>query len=193
MNRIEFLAAQLRQDEPDLPTDRARVQAAVAVILSPDPDALLLIRRAEHPGDPWSGQMGLPGGRRSPGDADLRTTAMRESAEEVGLDLTGARLLGLLDDHAPTTTMLPPILVRPFVFLLPGRSRPKLKRNAEIADASWVNLDLLLAPGVYGAYRVSAQGISMERPGYRLPQGIVWGMTERILTPALRALEIIDN
>jgi len=193
MNRIEFLAAQLRQEEPDPPTDGARVQAAVAVILSPDPDALLLIRRAELPGDPWSGQMGLPGGRRSPRDADLRTTAMRESAEEVGLDLTGARLLGLLDDHAPTTRMLPPILVRPFVFLLPGRGRPELKRNAEIADASWVNLDLLLTPGVYGAYRVSAQGISMEQPGYSLPQGIVWGMTERILTPALRVLENIDN
>ncbi len=195
MNRIELLAARLRQDESDPPLVGTRVQAAVALILVPDPDALLLIRRAEHPRDPWSGQMGLPGGRRSPDDPDLRTTAMRESTEEVGLDLSRARLLGLLEDHAPTTRMLPPILVRPYVFLLPpsGEGRPVVRPNVEIADASWVDLDRLLAPGVYGAYRVTAQGRTMERPGYRLPQGIVWGMTERILTPALRAIGLAND
>ena len=41
--------------------------AAVAVVLTPDPDSVLLIRRAERTGDPWSGHMALPGGRREAG------------------------------------------------------------------------------------------------------------------------------
>ncbi|MCA9639821.1 MAG: NUDIX domain-containing protein, partial [Myxococcales bacterium] len=70
--------------------------AAVAAVLRPtDADTeVLLIRRAEHEGDPWSGHMAFPGGRHDPTDPDLLTTARRETLEEVGLDLSRrARLL----------------------------------------------------------------------------------------------------
>ena len=76
---------------PDPPTN----WAAVAVIVAPDPDAVLLIRRAERSGDPWSGHIGLPGGRLDPADQSLRDTALRETREETGL--RGA-LLAPLDE-----------------------------------------------------------------------------------------------
>ncbi|HYN43940.1 MAG TPA: NUDIX domain-containing protein, partial [Thermoanaerobaculia bacterium] len=66
-----------RRDD-DVPVTR---KAAVAVILR-DGDGgveLLFIRRAEHPRDPWSGQMGLPGGRVDPGDASPLAAALRET------------------------------------------------------------------------------------------------------------------
>src|SRR5512138_157863 len=81
----ERLAARAVLPEDDDPALR---WAAVAVVLVPSPDAVLLIRRAERPGDPWSGHMALPGGRRESGDADLVATAIREAAEELGLALT---------------------------------------------------------------------------------------------------------
>ena len=84
------------------------IWAAVAVILAPDPDALLLIRRAERAGDPWSGHMALPGGRQEPTEPDLFTTAVRETAEEVGLTLGRRNLIGALDDVVPRTPVLPP-------------------------------------------------------------------------------------
>src|SRR5262245_34151321 len=64
-------------------------RAAVAAILLPRDDTfeILLIRRAERPTDLWSGHMAFPGGRRSPEDRDLLATAVRETEEEVGLDL----------------------------------------------------------------------------------------------------------
>ncbi|MEP6687797.1 MAG: NUDIX domain-containing protein, partial [Gemmatimonadales bacterium] len=89
------------------------------MVLVPSPDAVLLIRRADRAGDPWSGHMALPGGRREETDPDLVATAVRETFEEVGLSLAPADLLGSLDDVVPRTPVLPPIAVRPYVFALP--------------------------------------------------------------------------
>jgi 8-oxo-dGTP pyrophosphatase MutT (NUDIX family) len=160
--------------------------AAVAVVCVPDPDAILLIRRADRAGDPWSGQMGLPGGRQGAEDADLLDTAIRETAEEVGLALGRAQLLGVLDDLTPRTALLPRIMVRPHVFLL--EARPPLFPNHEVAAAHWVDLAAFHAPGVYGDWDVAALDRTARFPGFRLPEGIVWGMTERILTPLLAQL-----
>src|SRR5262249_34398676 len=87
--------------------DEVRGRAAVAAILREPAGALggdpevLLIRRAERKGDPWSGHMALPGGRMATGDADLAATVTRETLEEIGLDLGAhGRLLGQLDDIA---------------------------------------------------------------------------------------------
>ena len=75
-------------------------RAAVATILREGLEGpeVLLIRRAENPRDPWSGHMAFPGGREAPEDRDLLATAVRETHEEVGLDLQrSAHLLGRLD------------------------------------------------------------------------------------------------
>src|SRR5260370_1555175 len=97
--------------------------AAVAVILRDGDEGLeaLFIHRAVRAGDTWSGQIAFPGGRRDPGDADLLATAIRETMEEVGVDLSGAERLGVLDDLYPRTPVLPPAVVRPFVFALTSR------------------------------------------------------------------------
>ena len=156
------------------------IWAAVAVILAPDPDSLLLIRRAERAGDPWSGHMALRGGRQGPDEPDLFTTAVRETAEEVGLTLGREHLIGTLDDVVPRTPVLPPIAVRPHVFAL--SHRPLLSLNPEVAAARWVPLDVLLHPEIYDSVRLDIRGESREFPAYRLDDAIVWGMTERILS-----------
>jgi 8-oxo-dGTP pyrophosphatase MutT (NUDIX family) len=156
------------------------IWAAVAVILAPDPESLLLIRRAERAGDPWSGHMALPGGRQDPDEPDLFTTAVRETAEEVGLTLSREHLIGTLDDVVPRTPVLPPIAVRPHVFAL--SHRPLLSLNPEVAAARWVPLDVLLHPEIYDSVRLDIRGESREFPAYRLDDAIVWGLTERILS-----------
>jgi 8-oxo-dGTP pyrophosphatase MutT (NUDIX family) len=154
--------------------------AAVAVVLVPDPDAVLLIRRAEAPGDPWSGHMALPGGRRSPDDLDLAAAAIRETAEEVGVPLRRDALLGTLDDIAPRTPVLPPIAVRPFVFRLAARA--DLTLNHEVAAAAWVPLEILRHPDTYQTITLHLHGSDVSVAAYRYEQAVVWGMTERILS-----------
>ncbi len=159
-------------------------EAAVALILRPlaDDDAeVLLIRRAVRAGDPWSGQIGLPGGRFEPDDASLEATALRESFEEVGIDLRAdGRVLGALDEIRPRTPVLPPIIVRPYVVVL-DRSAA-LVLSDEVAEARWVRLRELLVPGARVNTTVTVRDHRMQVDAYRHRDFTIWGMTERILT-----------
>ncbi len=177
---LQHVAARLAAHRPIAADDPGVIWAAVALVLVPAPDAVLLIRRAERPGDPWSGQVGLPGGRRDPADSDLLATAAREAVEEVGLVLERQACIGVLDDVAPRTPVLPPVAVRPFVFALPRR-RP-LALNPEVASAHWVALDRLRDPATIRPYSLTLRGELRTFPAYHIDELVVWGMTERILS-----------
>ena len=160
--------------------------AAVAVVLLDGVAVsggleVLLIRRAERAGDPWSGQIALPGGRHEARDPDLLTTAMRETREETGVDLASAERLGALDDLYPRTPTLPPVVVRPFVFLL--ERRPALIPSDEVQRAFWLPLARLGEPGIRREITLTLRGIERTFPAYLVDDEVIWGMTERILTP----------
>jgi 8-oxo-dGTP pyrophosphatase MutT (NUDIX family) len=182
--------SRLRERLPALPppssTDTSLLWAAVALILAPDPDSILLIRRAERSGDPWGGHMALPGGRKEAVDQDLLATAIRETREEVGVQLGREHLAGTLDDVVPRTPVLPPIAVTPFVFLLPVR--PALTLNSEVAAATWTSIDHLSNPKTHHPVELNVTGQTRLVPAYELESGIVWGMTERMLSNLLTLL-----
>ena len=185
--RLARLREQLLGHRPATGGDDASLLwAAVAVVLVPSPDAVLLIRRAERADDPWSGQMALPGGRRDAADADLIATAVRETLEEVGLPLARTELVGGLDDVVPRTPVLPPIAVRPYVFAL--SQRPSLNPNPEVAAVRWIQLDQLLHPETYHSVRLEIRGEHRDVAAYRIEEATIWGMTERILTSLLEHL-----
>jgi 8-oxo-dGTP pyrophosphatase MutT (NUDIX family) len=161
-------------------------EAAVALILVPGNSDLeiLFIKRAERTGDPWSGQMGLPGGRRDPEDGELLDTALRETGEETAIALSSADLLGELDDLFPNIKILPQVIVRPFVFGL--SKRPEINPSEEVAGHVWVAL---------GGLRASATRTEVDVPGYRrtvdafvVGEHVIWGMTHRIIMPFLDLL-----
>lgn len=186
IGRFSRLAEQLASGPLRASGDPDRPGAAVAVILASEPESVLLIRRAEREGDRWSGHLAFPGGRWSPGDADLAATAQRETLEEVGLDLSAVPALGTLADLEPRTQVLPPIVVRPFVYALPATA--PLLPNHEVAGAWWIPLEAFWRPGTYGPIEYRRYGTVVRSAGYRLDVGVLWGMTERILTPLLELL-----
>ena len=77
--------------------------AAVALIVdtarsTQDPD-IVFIERAAHEGDPWSGHVAFPGGRCESEDDGPSATAVSETREEIGIDLSVGHLLGRLGRH----------------------------------------------------------------------------------------------
>ncbi len=184
---LERVRDRLGGHSPRRSREAGSIQAAVALLLAPEETgrlALLLIKRAEHPGDPWSGQMALPGGRRDPSDADLLATVARETQEEVGIGLTPDRLLGELDDLRPRTPTLPPVSVRPFVFGL--SSRPPIRPSGEVALYVWVALDELAGGSTRTEIAIPGRG---TYSAYQVGDHVVWGMTERIIMPFIELLK----
>lgn len=167
-------------------------RAAVAAVLREGcegPEALL-IRRGERAGDPWSGHMAFPGGRHEPHDPDLLATALRETREEVGLDLTTARTLGRLDD---VETHLRGLVVRAYVFELAGDSAfadgPALAvPNAEVAEALWVPLSPMFRGERDTTFSYEHEGRAHRFPAYDVEGRVVWGLTYRMLQLLFRGL-----
>ena len=154
--------------------------AAVAALLAPSPHGvqLLLIRRAERAGDPWSGHMALPGGHAELQDSDLLATAVRETREELGVQLDPERhALGTIEDLSPLRSM--DLLVRPFVFAL--ETIPALDLSAEVAEASWISVRDIPGPSASVAHEVRHNAQTLAFPSFRVGDYPVWGFTYRVI------------
>lgn len=162
--------------------------AAIALVLRPsdvgDPE-LLMIKRAEHEGDPWSGHIACPGGRMEPTDRDLEQTAVRETWEETGIDLArDGRVLGTLDDISPRTPSLPPLVIRPFVAVV--KPEITIVQSPEVAEAFWVPLSAIRETARWGRAFVPIHNVGeREEPVFRHGDYVVWGLTHRALTQFL--------
>jgi 8-oxo-dGTP pyrophosphatase MutT (NUDIX family) len=165
-------------------------RAAVALVLRDGASAgleLLFIRRAEHEKDPWSGHMGFPGGRAEPQDSDLAATAVRETLEETGLDLSGdAERLGALDEVPALARGRPvDLVIAPFVFRL--RSGKEGGPSHEVVSLHWLPLERLLAPETRSTVQYEHQGTVLELPCLRIDGLVIWGLTHRMFE-SLRAI-----
>ena len=148
----------IRKKKPisqDLPVEIDRIkQAAVTVLLRENLSAteILIIKRAEHPNDPWSGHLALPGGRADATDKHLIHTATREMSEEVGIELNQKQsFIGLLPQLCPTNSLLPKIEITPFIALAPAEF--SLQPNREVAAAFWMPVKELQRTGTSASYR----------------------------------------
>lgn len=165
--------------------------AAVALLLREGASGpeVFFIRRAEHPRDPWSGHMAFPGGRRDAGDATLLQTAMRETCEEVGLDLSReAEHIGQLDDLQAIARGKPQeTVIRPFVFEV-HRESPLQVDDREVAEALWTPLLPLYRGEVDTIRPYKWHGTSIDFPAYDVGGRVVWGLTYQMLRSFFRIL-----
>jgi 8-oxo-dGTP pyrophosphatase MutT (NUDIX family) len=163
-------------------------RAAVAAVLQERGGTaeVLFIHRAEHPRDPWSGQMAWPGGRIEAGDAGPLAAAVRETREELGLDLeTGAELLGQLTEVRTHIRQGPgPLSVVPFVFQV--HAGPVLVPNSEVQEALWVPLRFFRERENRGRFIWTGRGVPLVMPCYRYNGHVIWGLTLRMLDELLR-------
>jgi len=155
--------------------------AAVLVPLFRDPlKAVFTERRADL--SSHAGEISFPGGRQDHPDEDLRSTALREAEEEIGLDPAGVELVGALP---PVGTFVTGYRVFPFVGLIePGQTwRPQATEVAQV-------LEFTLADLVRGhqMQRLLRKGVPIKTPTYTVDGHLVWGATARIVQSLLERL-----
>ena len=168
------------------PPDERR--AAVALVLRERESSLdlLLMRRIERPGDRWSGQISLPGGHEEETDAGLVQTAIRETREEVGLDLeVDARVLGRMQRlQAKARGRKVAMGITPFVFGYHGEDEPVPGEEAD--EAFWFPLDRAQRGELTATHTYEHEGLSYRLPAWNFEGRVIWGMTHEMVSTFLR-------
>ncbi len=189
MLKMDQITRRMAEHQPILSPPGKGTQAAVAFLLRESEKGVegLFIERANRDGDPWSGNVGLPGGRVEPEDGTLRETAERESREEVGLNPADKRYLGRLSDIVGANL---PVRVACFVYLVTGET--PLLLSDEVTEAFWVPLESLTIPERRIIARIKFCDRTITTPAIILPQQekpLLWGITYRLVSEFLEIAE----
>jgi len=178
---LSDIAQTLATYSPKIKAPLDRGHAAVAMLLRERNSSLevLFIVRAQHDHDPWSGNIGFPGGRLNPTGESPQQAAERETLEELSLDLSENRYLGRLDDLYGA---IMPVLVSCFVYQLmqPAPMRP----NHEVAGIFWCPLIKLLEEERQQYRSFSYRGMERTHPVVELlepHEPLLWGITYRLI------------
>jgi len=184
MKSLDALRAVLeRYVSHDGPLTGVPRHASVCVLIAeatPTPH-VCFIRRAQWDGDPWSEHIAFPGGSRL-GDETALQTVRREVQEEVGIfigeDTELAPLPQLRIRLAGRERLL---LLDAFVCHLSGPP-PPLQCGPEVASAFWAPVSELWDAQNLDHLVLGDRGDVLVYPAIRLPQGMVFGITLRVLT-----------
>lgn len=181
---VEQIREALSRHHPTLVAREAdHAEAAVALVLAgPRNDlSLCAILRAEHPLDPWSGHMALPGGRASAEDSGPRSVAERETLEEVGIALDESHWIGQLSNVVVNLGGDRRMVLSPFIYYL-GEELAPFAISDEVAEAYWIPLSHLWDPRNAGRFEWLRNGAKLLYPSIRYRDAAIWGLTFRVLT-----------
>ena len=166
-------------------------RSAVAMILQVRQGELhiLMIKRAEREGDPWSGHMAFPGGRMDKTDAHGFAVAVRETEEEVGLTLGPEdQCIGRLSDiNARPHKGAFGMAVSPFVFRL--ERGVDFTPNHEVAEVVWVPLEFLLDTQNREEMVWEYKGVKIPMPCYFYGNRRIWGLSLMMLDELMDVVE----
>jgi 8-oxo-dGTP pyrophosphatase MutT (NUDIX family) len=132
-----------------------------------------------------AGEISFPGGRPDDEHEDLRTTALREAEEEIGLPREDVEIVGALP---PTGTFVTNYRIHPYV----GMIEPGKEWEIEPREVDHV-LELSLPDLIRGfeMQRLLKKGLPIKTPTYTVDGNLVWGATARILHHLLERLDPI--
>ena len=130
-----------------------------------------------------AGEISFPGGRQDEPDEDLRTTALREADEEIGLSTGDVELVGALP---PTGTFVTGYKIHPFVGVIQA-GHAWTPQESEVAQV--LELPLPDLQRGYESKRLIKKGVPLKTPTYTVDGHFVWGATARILQNLLERLE----
>lgn len=183
----------VRGHKPLIRKGNSLMSAAVAIIMRDGKQGteFLMMQRAKHHNDPWSGQMSFPGGKIDPVDVDAQAAAIREVREEVGVSLQGPDYVGQLDDlYGLKVDGIYTVHVSCFVFKLDRVV--EITPNYEVADTVWLPLSYLNEPeNTHDHFHPADMSVNMAAVMIDVEKDqVLWGLSLRLLVGLYELLEL---
>ena len=180
-------------ESPEDPVPSKRAAVAITVRSGVSGPEILMIQRAVRQGDPWSGHMGFPGGRKDESDASDMACAKRETREEIGfdLDIYGELVCQLSDVNTGWRADRPEMLVAPFVFKV--GSKPVFELNHEVDDTLWVPLSFLLNDANRSRHQWDWRGEVLESDAFTFDDRLIWGLSLMMIDELLQIIADREN
>ena len=155
-------------------------RAAVCIIIDDRPKlgcSLLMIQRAIHESDPWSGQMAFPGGKNDFDDTHITHTALREIEEELAIPEKHLIRFGRLSDvlARPYNINQKPMVISPLLFQ--SIKKLKYKPNHEVAEVIWVPLSFFQDNKNRQTMVWEKNGVDIQMPSYEYEGKKIWGLS----------------
>ena len=186
----------IRDYSPNIKRHDSLLTAAVAIILRDGEHGteFLMMQRAFHEKDPWSGQMSFPGGKLDPQDDSHKAAAIREAFEEVGIELSSDDYLGRVDDvYGLKANGVFSVHVACYVFK-PCRAYT-LSANEEVADMVWLPFSILADPSNATDF-YHPHDASLKMPAMLIDEDksqVLWGLSLRMLLNLYRVTGIAPD
>ena len=167
--------------ERDIDTLKFRKAGVVCAIVQTENPYILLIRRAYHPKDKHSGQIGFPGGGFEPQDKNLADTAVREFREEIGVTISNDDVVMEL-----TEVVIPAsrYVVFPFLVVLDDSydlSEYSVDKK-EVAEVLKMPIADLMSEDTIRQKEIEIGGRTINVKCYDMKSYYVWGATAMMLT-----------
>ena len=131
-----------------------------------------------------AGEISFPGGKFDSSDSDLLDTALRETSEEIGLNVSKNDVIGQL---APVQTLTTGFLILPFVTML--EQIPPLITNSEVEKILHIPLSPFLQ--TFAKDTDPSHNLMDEMYTFEYQNQIVWGASARILKQIENTLRFI--
>jgi len=172
-------------DTVDIPN--AKKSAVLILFFHEDNDLkMIVIRRSQYVGI-HSGQIAFPGGRFEEEDKDVRTTALREIYEEIGIPEEKIEIIGRLSDiYVPPSNFL----ISVFVGYLSERPIYKIQER-EVDEIIEIPFDDFYKPDVIKEkdfYVNSIKAVSMA-PYFDVTNAEIWGASAMVISELLDILQ----
>ncbi|MGB1523173.1 MAG: NUDIX hydrolase [Nitrosopumilus sp.] len=131
-----------------------------------------------------AGEISFPGGKLDTNDSNLLDTALRETSEEIGLNVSKNEIIGQLN---PVKTLTTGFLILPFVCML--EQIPPLVTNSEVEKI----LHIPLSPFLQTVAKDCdpSHNLMNEMYTFEYQKQIVWGASARILKQIENTLRFI--
>ncbi len=157
----------------ELQDDSKNKLAAVMIIVFGSEPMVLMTERSKTMNH-HAGEISFPGGTWDEKDGDLLTTAIRETREELGLEISQSMVIGQLK---PVTTLNSGFKIMPFVTMLD--ELPKILPSSEIASVLRIPLFSLLKT-IENDNDPSHRSI-LEMHTFKFDNHLIWGASARML------------